>query len=125
MVAWTVWKYVREGGRCPLDDWLGSNAVTNGDRARFDSKVITLDGIDKDMPPDFVKMYKSTRLHEMKIRAQGKQLRPLCVKYPDRRIIILCGAIEKDWKIPQGDLDKAENLLVDFENGRGHVVRYF
>lgn len=125
MVAWTVWKYVKESGRCPFDDWVLSNVVTKSDKARLDGKIVTIDGIDKDMPPDFVKMYKGTPFHEVKVRADGKQLRPLCVVHPERRIIILCGAIEKDWKIPKGDLERAENLLVDLENGRGSIVRYF
>jgi len=125
MVAWTVWKYEREGGRCPLDEWIASNAVTKKDKASLDSRIDKILGINGQLPPEFLKQYHGTRLHELKVRAMKKQLRPLCVVLPERRIIILCGAIEKDGKISPGDLERAENLRSALENGSGNLVIYY
>lgn len=125
MVAWTVWKYVKDGGRCPLDEWIASNAVTKQDKASLDARIDRILGIEDHMPPEFLKQYHGTRLYELKVRAMGKQLRPLCVVLPERRIIVLCGAIEKDGKLPPGDLERAENLFVALESGSGNVVSYY
>lgn len=125
MVAWTVWKYVKEGGRCPLDEWLADNAVTNKDRARLDARINIIEGIDGELPPEHLKLYRGTRLYELKVRAEGKQLRPLCWKLEDRKIVVLCGAFERDGKIPRGTLEAADNLLSDLLNGKGNVRHYF
>jgi hypothetical protein len=125
MVAWTVWKYVKDGGRCPLDDWIESNAVTAQDRAKLDARVDVILGVVGPLPPEFLKQYHGTRLHELKVRAMGKQLRPLCVIMPERRIVVLCGAIEKDGTIPGGDLERADNLLSALQKGGGSVVSYY
>lgn len=125
MVAWTVWKYVKDNGRCPLDEWLADKAVTTKDRARLDAKIETIEGTDGDLQPEVLKLYHGTRLYELKVRADGKQLRPLCWKGEDRKIIILCGAFERDRKIPKGTLESADNLGTDLLNGKGNVRRYF
>jgi hypothetical protein len=124
MLRWTVWKYLKASGRCPLDDWLASKQITQGDRARLDGRIETIEGLEH-LPPEFLKMYKGTRLHELKVRAIQKQLRPLCWIMPERKVLILCGAFERDDKIPKGDLVTAENLLSDYLGGRGCEKRYF
>ena len=116
---------MKDGGRCPLDEWIAGNAVTNEDKARLDARVDRILGIQAQLPPEFLKQYHGTRLNELKVRAKGKQLRPLCVVLPERRIIVLCGAIEKGGKIPPGDLEKAENLFSALESGSGNVVSYY
>ena len=124
MIAWTVWKYVRDGGRCPLDDWICSKAVTTQDKVKLDGKVDVISGITGPLPPEFLKMYQTTRLHELKVRAMGKQLRPLCHVLPDRRIVLLCGAIEKGGRIDSGDLQRADHLLTELLSGDGKIVSY-
>lgn len=125
MTTWEVHKYVRAGGRCPLDDWLAGNGVTSGDEARLDAKVQTIERTAGTLPPEVLKHYKGTRLYELKVRAQGKQLRPLCWILEEKKIIILCGAFERDGKIPKRVLDSADDLLKDFLEGRGYAQRYF
>jgi hypothetical protein len=125
MVAWTVWKFVKDGGRCPLDEWVLSNDVTSQDKAKLDAKIDVIQGLSGPLPPEFLKMYQGTRLHELKVRAMGKQLRPLCCVIPERKIVVLCGAIEKGGRSPRGDLQRAENLLIELQNGSGNVVGYY
>ncbi len=124
MGTWTVCKYVKENGRCPIDDWLCDKAVTVQDQAKIDAKVNVIQSISGDLPPEFLKLYKTTRLRELKVKANGKQLRPLCYVMPERKIVLLCGAIEKGGKIPLGDLQRADNLLTDLLNGKGEIVSY-
>lgn len=77
------------------------------------------------LPPEVLKDYKTTTLKELKVRGDKKQLRPLCIVDEDRQVIILCGAIEKDWKIPDGDLATGENLRKDWLSERGTIESYF
>ena len=77
------------------------------------------------LPPEVLKDYRTTDLKEMKVRGDKKQLRPLCVVDDTRRIVILCGAIEKDKKIPDGDIETGENLREEWLSERGTIERYF
>lgn len=77
------------------------------------------------LPPETLKDYQTTGLKELKVRGDKKQLRPLCIVDEDRQVIILCGAIEKDWKIPDGDLTKGENLKKEWLSERGTIESYF
>lgn len=114
---------MRENGRCPLDEWLTSKSVTNEDKNRLDARVDAIEGVEGELPHDWLKPYKTTTLHELKVRAKGKQLRPLC-RLNGRKIEILCGAFERDGEIPRSDLDKAEALKLNLEEGNGSLVRY-
>lgn len=118
-------KYVNSNGRCHIDMWLKSSRLTKRDRAKLDGRITKIEAALTTIPAEWVKKYRTTRLFEIKVKGDSKQLRPLCVKRPDKRIILLCGAIEKDSKIPQGILDRAEQLFVEFEKGLGHVERYY
>lgn len=124
MKTWTVYKYVKANGRCPIDEWRTSRKVTSNDQAALDSRIDTIEGF-SDLPPEYVKRYKGTSLYELKVRANKKQLRPLCIVEHPKKIILLCGAIEKDQKIPKGDIQKAENLLSDYKNRLGHAKHYY
>lgn len=73
---------------------------------RLEAKISTIEGIEGELPAEILKKYHGTNLLELKVRAEGKQLRPLCHVLPERRIIILMGAFERDGKIPSGDLKK-------------------
>jgi hypothetical protein len=123
MEGWTVHKYVKLNGRCPIDEWCQSNAVTEADLAALDARVDTIEGISGSLPPEFLKKYKGD-IKELKVRANKKQLRPLCAVCPERKIVLLCGAIEKGGKIPKGDIRRALGLLRDFKSGEGSVKHY-
>lgn len=123
MVAWVVKKYIRENGRCPLDKWLDSNAITKNDQAAFDARIELIEQVGgPELPPEVVKKY-TDNLCELKIRGDKKQLRPLCIK-EGKSVIIFCGALEKDSKIPEGDIETAENLLKEYRSGKGSVKIY-
>ena len=119
MAKWKVKKFINENGRCPLDKWLESKDITTKDRAAFDAQVDNIERIEDDqLPPERVKHYQGTNLDEFKVSGDKKKLRPLCVRR-GKTIILLAGAIEKGSKIPKGDIETAENLLVQLINGRG------
>jgi hypothetical protein len=126
MENWSVWIFVRESGRCPFDKWKDSNAVTLRDQAALDARVTTIESWSgARLPPETLKDYHGTNLKELKIRGDKKQLRPLCIVHEERRIIVLCGAIEKDGYIPDGDIKTGENLRQEYLNEKGSIKRYF
>ena len=124
MAAWRVFKFVTDGGRCPLDEWLLSNAVTDEDAAVLFARLEVIEGVEGRLPPEWIKKYKGSSVYELKVRAPNKQLRPFCVYIDGKRIVILCGAIEKGGKIPAGNVQHAENLLQKFKDGKGEIRPY-
>ena len=125
MGKWRVSKYVKENGRCPVDNWLDSNAVTENDIAALDARIVMIEAIDGQLPPETLKKYHGTDFKELKVRGDKKQLRPLCIVVPERHLIILCGAIEKGGKLPKGDISKASHLVSELKEGKGRVEDYF
>ena len=121
-MAWQVRKFIKKNGRCPFDKWMAG--LTAQDRAAVDDKIDAIQSTDV-IPPETVKLYKTTALHEIKIRARDrKQLRPLCERDDQKKIItIFYGGIEKD-KIPKGDIETAENLMAEYKAGEGSVADY-
>jgi histidinol phosphatase-like PHP family hydrolase len=121
-MAWKVQKYIKANGKCPFDKWM--TGLTAQDRAAIDAKIEAIQVTDV-IPPETVKLYKTTNLHEIKIRSRDKkQLRPLCEKdEKTKTITIFYGGIEKDM-IPKGDIETSENLMADFKAGEGSVTDY-
>lgn len=126
MPNWSVWIFEKEQGRCPFDKWKNSNALTTKDRAALDTKVLTVEAWSGPLlPQETLKDYQGTNLKELKVRGDKKQLRPLCVVDKEKKIIVLCGAIEKDSTIPNGDIKSGENLRSEYLSGNGTIRRYF
>ena len=127
MATWTFKKYVKTNGRCPIDDWLASKKVTVKDRAKLDTVIEAVEatGLDALFPPEKVKKYKTTDLHEVKATGPGrKQLRPLSVVDRDNgQIVLLCGAIEKDDSLDE--IETAQNLAAAWKAGEGSVKDYW
>lgn len=125
MANWEVKKYVRKDGSCPFDEWYESNALTDKDRTAIDAKVGTVEQWGGPLlPPETWKKYQNTNLHELKVRGDRKQLRPLGVTDGQKKILILYGAIEKGNQLPKGDLKTAENLLEEYKKDIGYVKSY-
>jgi len=122
-----VKKFVKPNGRCPIDDWLGSKAITAKDQAALDTVVQAIESVSAGMfPPEKVKKYQTTTLYEVKARASGKQLRPFADKDDaNKQIVLLCGAVEKDGKIDGGDITTGENLAKIWRSGNGSVKDYW
>lgn len=123
MSTWRVFKYVTEDGKCPIDKWLESRSLTDKDRAKLEAKISKLETTAV-IPPDTVKKYKTTDLYELKVRGDNKQLRPLCIKDNDKKIILLCGVIKKG-QISKNDLSKAEKIKTNYERGKGYAHPYY
>lgn len=121
-MPWQVTKYVKANDKCPFDKWKGK--LTDKDRSALDVAVLALESTDV-IPPETIKKYLTTKVHEFKIKGDRKELRPLVEKIGEKReILIFCGAIEKD-KIPDGDITTAENLLAEWKSGAGNVRSYW
>ncbi|WP_280860673.1 type II toxin-antitoxin system RelE/ParE family toxin [Pararhodobacter sp. SW119] len=118
-------KYVRRNGRCPVDEWRES--LSERDEAKITAVVMKIESHEV-IPRDTVKKYlgaKEPELHEMKVRGDKKQLRPLCVKDTQRKLVVLLFGAEKTSKnLARGDITKAENLLREMRDGNGSLKDY-
>jgi hypothetical protein len=124
MAKWRVYKYVKENDKCPFDEWYDARALTDKDRAKLDARVNSVESLET-IPPEWVKKYRTTEFYELKVKGDKKQLRPLCIKLPDKKILLMCGAVEKGGKIPKGDLTKAQNLINDYTKDLGNAQPYY
>jgi hypothetical protein len=89
-------------------------------------QAIELTNTNAMFPPEKVKKYHGTELHELKVRAPGKQLRPLAqVDGSNKQLILFWGSIEKDGSLDGGDVTKAENLAADWKARRGILRGYW
>lgn len=79
------------------------------------------------MAPNTIEKYKKTDVFELKQKGDNKQLRPLGIIKPGavNTFLLLSGGIEKDGRIPQADLDRAERLRKEFLKGDGSVKGFF
>lgn len=125
MPAWTVEKFIRANGNCPIDKWKRKE-LTVIDRMRLQVKIEGVERVD-DLPPNTIEKYKGTELFELKQKGDNKQLRPLGIIKPNatNTFLLLGGGIEKDDVIPARDLDAAEVLRQEFLKGHGSVKGYF
>lgn len=128
MAKWSVKKFVKVGGRCPIDEWLQSKKVTAGDRGSLDAVVQALEatGTNAMFPPEKLKKYKTTDLYEVKVRAPGgKQLRPLAaVDDIKKEVVLLCGAIKQNATI-DNSIEQGTNLFKAWKANNGSVKSYW
>ena len=121
---WKVRVYVRANGNCPFDDWKLTNEIRN-ESARIKAKIAIIQLVDATqvMPVMYVEKYRNSNLWEMKF--QGSKLRALCLlDLATKEITVLNGACKAGGgkgkgRIPQGDIDAAENLRNEILNGQG------
>jgi len=126
MATWSVVKYVKPNGRCPIDDWVASKKVTAKDCAQLDTVIQAIESTVGRFPPEKVKKYHGTELYEVKAKGPGKQLRPLAhMDGAKKRLVLLGGAIEKDGSLDSGDVETAKNLAADWKAGIGSVKDYW
>lgn len=126
MPSWTVEKFVRANGNCPIDKWK-KKELTTKDRIRLQVKIEDVERVE-DLPPNTIEKYVGTNLFELKQKGDNKQLRPLGIIKPPpavKTFLLLGGGIEKDGEIPKADLDAAERLRKEFERGEGSVKDFF
>lgn len=125
MPTWTVEKYVRGNGNCPIDKWRRKD-LTAKDRARLIAKVESIERVEE-LAPNTIEKYTGTELFEVKQKGDNKQLRPLgIIKLGAvNTFLLLSGGIEKDGSIPVNDVNRAETLRNEFLRGEGSVKGYF
>jgi hypothetical protein len=127
MATWTVRKYVKANGRCPIDEWRESKKLTAKDRGAIDGVILAIEATATNalFPPEKFKKYHGTELYEVKAKGPGKQLRPLAEKDANGEIVLFWGSIEKDGELEGGDVAKAQNLAKDWKDGKGSVKDYW
>lgn len=114
-------------GRCPYDQWVQSRELTDRDRAALDQSIGELERVQagRQHRPDLLKKYLATRnLHEIKVRGDKKQLRPMVVVENDSKITIICGFVKKG-SIKAPEVRSADALADDYLKGVGHAKRHF
>ena len=96
-------------------------------QAQIDRRLIQMSALPKEQwPRKWTKPYKGyDQIFELRIFCDNIQYRPLAFFGPDRRqITLLIGTVERDWKIPQGDLERAvtrrDMVLKDRRHVREH-----
>jgi hypothetical protein len=125
MPTWTVEKYIQANGNCPIDKWK-QKELTAKDRVRLVVRIEEVERVEH-LAPNTIEKYKATNIFELKQKGDNKQLRPLGIIKPGvvNTFLLLSGGIEKDGKIPQSDLDRAERLRKEFLKGNGSVKSFF
>ena len=120
---WTVKKFVRRNGKIPIDQWM-QQKDTAPSQPRIDAKVSLIKRIETSqlLPAETVKKYKSTVLHEFKIK--GTKVRALCT-IDEYQVILLCGASKTGsgkGKLTKGDVTTGMNLLTEFSANKKSVM---
>lgn len=106
MAVWTILDFVDPGGKCPFFEW--QSGLPLDAQAHIDARLLQMAGLLR-WPEKWISKYKTTeKIYELRIPFKKIQYRPLRVYAPDRTLILVEGAIEKDGKIPAGALARAE-----------------
>ena len=106
MAVWTILDFVELGGACPFFVW--QSGLPLGAQAQIDARLLQMAGLLR-WPEKWISKYKTTeKIFELRIPFNKIQYRPLGVYAPNRKFILVEGAIEKGGKIPAGALARAE-----------------
>lgn len=98
--------FVEPSGSNPILRWL--SGLPTETQAHIAARFLLMEGMLR-WPDKWVSDYKGyDGILELRIPFNRVQYRPLMAYAPDRKIILLGGAIEKGGKIPKGDLDAAD-----------------
>ena len=119
--CWTFFDYMSDGGRGrnKIREWL--NGLPCEAQAAIDYRLRTMEGAEK-WPTKWTKKYQGLDdIFEIRITHNKVQYRPLCTRIGDKKTLILIGAIEKNWKIPKGDLISAKQRLADWKKDSNHA----
>jgi len=113
---WKVYCFVSERGHNVIREWLDEEKVGAGQRAKFQSKIDSLENGGPDLNPGLLSDTPVARdIYKMKIKGnKGQvQLRPMVCKGPfdmSKEFTLLHGAIEKDNKlIPEDAKSRAQS----------------
>jgi hypothetical protein len=67
MPTWTVEKFVRANGNCPIDKWKQKD-LTKKDRIRLGARIEAIERMEE-LPPNIIEKYKGNRA--IRVKAEG------------------------------------------------------
>ena len=119
MLSWVILDYVTFGGRNVIREWLDEIPVAA--MAAIDNRLLTMSALPR-WSEKWVSKYRGTKeIYEFRIPHNKVQYRPLGTYFGPRRYVLLRGAIEKNGRIPTGDIESAEHRITDLRNGLANV----
>ena len=119
MSVWTFLDFIEPSGHCPFGEWQSS--LPTEAQAAIDARILQMAGLLR-WSEKWIKKYKtSEKIFELRIPFNKVQYRPLGTYAPNRRFILLEGAIEKGGKISKGALKRAERRQQLLEREPQHV----
>jgi hypothetical protein len=122
MSIWTFMDFVEASGRNPVADWLSGFPTDVQDM--FSERLSTWEGVPK-WSEKWASNYKGWKgLLELRVNYKKIPYRPLFTYAPKRHIILLCGSIEQNGKLPRADLETAERRRNDWLRNPSNVVRH-
>jgi len=110
-VKYVVLFYRTETGRCPTREFLSSLSLKV--RAKISKWIEKLEECGPDLPRPYADIVCG-KIHELRIVFASTQYRLLYFFY-GRYIIITHGFVKKTDEIPGNEIEKAQNLMRDFE----------
>lgn len=114
--------YVEASGRNPIADWLDGFADQVQDV--FSERLSTWEGVLK-WSEKWASDYKDWKgLYELRVTYKKVPYRPLFTYAPQRHVILLCGSIERNGKLPRADLETAERRRNEWLKEPSRVVRH-
>jgi hypothetical protein len=120
MAVWQFFDYAELTGRNKISEWIAG--LPPADQAKIDNRLLQMIGA-RQWPEKWVSKYHSTgKLFEFRIKGRDVQYRPLGSYFGKSRYIILSGAIEKGDRIPQSDVDTANDRHARVEGNAKHAV---
>ncbi len=106
MAEWTILDFVDAGGRCPFFEW--QSQLPFDAQAHIDARLLQMAGLRR-WPEKWVSKYQTAeKIYELRIPFNKIQYRPLGVYAPNRKFILVEGAIEKGGKSPARAVARAE-----------------
>jgi phage-related protein len=106
MSVWSFMEFVEQSGQLPFSRWI--DGIPKDARANIDARLLQMEGMPK-WTEKWASSYRGyDKLIELRIPFNRVQYRPLGSYAPDHTFILLHGAIEKNGRIPKGDLESAD-----------------
>lgn len=107
-----LWDFLTERGDNIILEWAKDKRLTVRDRAALNQKFTRLVQVDFELAIQTKLLAGPIYKHVYKVIIHGDvMLRPMLCRGPidnEREYTLLLGAIEKDWKLPPGSKEKAE-----------------
>jgi hypothetical protein len=112
VLLYELWDFLTERHENVILKWVSNERLTVRDRAALNQKFDRLAQVDFDLAIQTKLLAGPIYKHIYKLIIHGDvMLRPMLCRGPidnEREYTLLLGAIEKNWKLPPGSKEKAE-----------------